>query len=91
MTSPVSECVPNLSEFTGNQANKGMLEMHAKFTLGQQIARADGLSACVPKCVQIIHTLVPEGLVATFRPLQILVSWFCRFFLAHLDGRFGRI
>ena len=56
-----SECVPNLSEFTGNQSNKGMLEMHAKSTLGQQIARADGLRACVPKCMQIIHTLDPQG------------------------------
>ena len=67
-----NECVPNLSEFTGNQSNKWMLEMHAKFTLGQQIARADGLRACVPKCVQIIHTLDPQGMN---RPSVVINFW----------------
>ena len=76
-----SECVPNLSEFSGNQSNKGMLDMHAKFSLGQQIGRADGLRTCVPKCMQIIHTLDPAACGITKMSKWAPKALYCKVYL----------
>ena len=37
--------------------------MHAKIMVRPQIAWSDALRACIPKCMQIVHTLDPRGYI----------------------------
>ena len=42
---------------------KKVAEMHAKIMVRSQIAWSDALRACIPKCMQIVHTLDPQGYI----------------------------
>ena len=58
-----SAAIPHrLSEFIGNQSENKLSEMHAKIMVRPQIAWSDALRACIPKCMQIVHTLDPRGM-----------------------------
>ena len=41
--------------------------MHAKIMVRPQIAWSDALRACIPKCMQIVHTLDPQGILFNFQ------------------------
>ena len=67
-----SAAIPHrLSEFIGNQSENKLSEIHVKIMVRPQIAWWDALRACIPKCMQIVHTLDPRG----FNPLTIIPEY----------------
>ena len=55
----VSGYSPKLPEFNGNQSENKQTEMHATIMVRPHIAWSE---ACMPKCIQIVHTVDPQDI-----------------------------